>query len=151
MLSIDLIQDFPSPVQSAAFEQHLTPILAQFGPSDAVVEILVVGDERMRVLNRGARGKDSTTDVLSLPTAIDTERGKVIPDLSTPMSTEVDLGAQDDKPAMHLGTIVINVEQAARQVGKFGDTLNEEILELAAHSLRHLLGHDHDDEGKWHK
>lgn len=134
MLQIELLEEVSSPITSAKFRDHLHSIASEFLETDAMVEILVVGNERMRVLNREHRGKDSTTDVLSLPTAIDTEQGSVVP--------------VSDAPRL-LGTIVINVEQAARQVGKFGDTLDEEILELAAHSLRHLLGHDHDDEGEW--
>lgn len=149
MLHIDLIEDLPSPIAGARFTDALTPLLIQSELPDTVVEVLTVGDARMHQLNRQHRGIDATTDVLSLPTAFDTERGSVLPDLSTPRSTDVDLGAQDDKPPLHLGTIVINIEQAKRQVGKFGDNLEGEILELAGHGLRHLFGHDHDDEGTW--
>lgn len=135
MLTVDLIEDVTSPASKDQFEDALEPILKKHNPHRATVEVVITDDKTMQTLNLQHRGIDKTTDVLSLPTAIDTERGTVIP--------------SNDRP-IHLGTIVISLPQAVRQVGTFGDTLNEEILELAAHSLRHLLGHDHDDEGEWH-
>ena|SRR3990167_593622 len=134
MLQIELIEEERSPVNRATYTTHLQPILKPFFGHDAVVEILLTNDERMRELNRTRRAVDEATDVLSLPTAIDSERGSVVP------KTE---------ESMHLGTIVISLDQAQRQVGHFGPTIEDELLGLATHGLRHLLGHDHTDDGTW--
>lgn len=137
MLTIDLLEDEPSPVSAEQFQAELKPILTEHTPAgltEATVEILTTSDEQMQELNRTHRGKDATTDVLSLPTAIDSEQGSVIPPVDG---------------SVHLGTIVISIPQATRQIGHFGQTLEAELLGLAAHGLRHLLGHDHDAEGHW--
>jgi len=134
MLSVDLLQNVPSPVSQAEFEQVLKPIANKLGVKVAMLEILTTDDTQMQTLNKQHRGVDKTTDVLSLPTAIDSEQGSVVP--------------AGDRP-IHLGTIVISVPQAERQVGRFGDDLQSEVLGLAGHGLRHVLGYDHDEVGEW--
>ncbi|MBI4022910.1 rRNA maturation RNase YbeY [Candidatus Berkelbacteria bacterium] len=133
-LHVELIEDVPSPIPAEELRLVLQRTFDEWGSSEAMVEILLTTDERMRVLNHQHRGKDTTTDVLSLPITIDTEHGRVVP--------------ESDQPS-HLGTIVISLEQARRQVGHFGATTPAEILGLAGHGLRHLLGHAHDQEGRW--
>ena len=75
----------------------------------------------MRELNRGYRGKDAATDVLSFPMehapAADAER--------------------------LLGDVVISVDTAARQATEYDATLQRELYRLLIHGLLHLLGHDH--------
>ncbi len=117
---------------------HLQSVFARHRPtqlSNALVEILVTDDARMQELNHTHRGVNATTDVLSFPTAIDDTHGQVVPSA---------------EGTLHLGLIAISLPQATRQVGRFGDTLDDELLGLAEHGLRHLLGHDHDDQGVWH-
>jgi probable rRNA maturation factor len=137
MLTVDIIEEQPLPIAAVLVEQALQAVLAklQIEPMPVmIVELLITTDERMQVLNKAYRNVDTTTDVLSLPTAIDSYRGQVMP-----VNTEQQL----------LGTIIISLPQATRQVGRFGKTLEDELLGLAQHGLRHLLGHDHDDEGNW--
>jgi probable rRNA maturation factor len=78
----------------------------------------------MRELNSQYRGKDYATDVLSFNMDETTEDGK-----------------------FYLGDIIVNTEQASRQAGEYGNSLEEEISELIAHGMLHLMGvhHDHDD------
>ncbi len=133
-LKIDLIEDVSSPVSKSEFRAMLSPVYDRYERGPAVAEILLTTDQRMQDLNRQHRGTDSTTDVLSLPTTIDSEQGRVVP--------------ASDQPS-HLGTIVISLEQARRQVGHFGKDLKAELLGLANHGLCHLLGHVHDESGQW--
>lgn len=133
-LTAELIEEVTSPVKQTDFEAALSPILDELDCPDAELEILITDDARMQALNKQHRGVDATTDVLSLPTAIDSEQGSVVP-----------LGNH----AVHLGAIAISLPQAARQVGRFGDDLRSEVLGLARHGLRHVLGYDHDDDGNW--
>jgi len=137
LLTVDLIEEQPLPIAAVLVHDALESAFVTFRPptlTAATVEVLVTGDGRMQALNRDHRGVDATTDVLSLPTAIDTQAGHVIPAANGQLS---------------LGTIVISLPQAERQVGRFGDTLEAELVGLASHGLRHLLGHDHDDDGTW--
>ena len=89
------------------------------------VSIAVVSDRRMRALNRQFRGKDTTTDVLSVPATH-------MPGVST-----------------FLGDSVIAISVATRQAREAGHSVSTEMKILALHGLLHLLGYDHDsDDGK---
>ena len=84
--------------------------------------IAFVSDRAMRELNRLWRHQQGTTDVLSFPAEQD-EFEKV--------------------ENSRLGDVVISVEQAARQAGQNGLTLDNEIAQLILHGLLHLRGYDH--------
>ena len=101
--------------------------LAAVAPQSArgTVTVALVGDRRMRALNRAWRGKDATTDVLSFP------------------------AGDDPGPVRHLGDLVISRETAARQARTEGHSLATELRVLALHGLLHLLGYDHEgDSGR---
>lgn len=102
--------------------------LARTAPVRARGEVTValVGDRRMRALNRMFRGKDAVTDVLSFP---------------------VDGRSSPESPA--LGDVVIATGAAARQAREHGHAVGTEIRILALHGLLHLLGYDHEtDDGR---
>lgn len=89
--------------------------------------LVLVGDARMRVLNRLFRGYDRPTDVLAFAS-----------DLS-----------EDPEDQGYLGDIVISVETANRQALRRGSNLARELKVLALHGFLHLLGYDHEsDDGK---
>lgn len=90
-------------------------------PAGLEVSVLLVGDGRMRKLNREYRGKDKTTDVLSFPQ-----------------------GGPCGAALCSLGDIVISVPQTIRQAGEYGATFYEELARLLIHGLLHLLGYDHE-------
>lgn len=93
--------------------------------------VAFVSDRRMRELNRFFRGKDATTDVLSFPHEPD----------------EFEPPAADGRvPAGFLGDIVISAEQAERQAGESGLSLETEIKQLILHGLLHLCGYDHETD-----
>ena len=46
-----------------------------------------------------------------------------------------------------LGDMVISVERAQAQAAEFGHSVQREMAYLAVHSVLHLLGYDHLDEG----
>lgn len=137
MLTIDLVEEVPFTLSQAEVEASLTPVLNVHTPGDRRhyrLELVSTTDERIRALNAEHRQLDEVTDVLSFPVGFDQARQTLLP--------------ASDEP-YHLGTIVISVAQAQRQIGHFGPTLKAELLGLAEHGLRHLLGDDHDDEGNW--
>ncbi|MBI4032410.1 rRNA maturation RNase YbeY [Candidatus Berkelbacteria bacterium] len=131
---IELVEDVRSPVSHDVLAKHLRQILDANFHQFATVEVLMTTDAKIQELNRIHRAKDTVTDVLSFPTAIDSEQGLVVPELTK---------------TVYLGTIVISIPQAKRQIGHFGQDLSAEVLGLAEHGLRHLLGHDHDEDGQW--
>lgn len=137
LLTVDIIEEQPLPIAAALVVNTLETAFRTFRPTTittAMVELLFTDDEHMQSLNNTYRKVNATTDVLSLPTAVDSALGIVVPVASNPT---------------HLGTIVISLPQATRQIGRFGATLEAELIGLAEHGLRHLLGHDHNELGKW--
>lgn len=95
--------------------------------------VALVGDRKMRDLNRRFRGVDRVTDVLSFPAG---------PDEAAPSGP----GAGG---ARWLGDIVIATGRAARQARAAGLTESQEQRRLALHGLLHLLGYDHErDDGR---
>ncbi len=94
------------------------------------VSVTLVDDEQIKELNSIYRNKDSATDVLSFPMG---ENGKY--------DTDPDTGAKI------LGDIVISIERAVEQAERFGHSLQREVGYLTAHSMLHLLGYDHEDNG----
>ena len=107
-------------------------------PVPCEVNVLVTDDETIRVLNREARHIDKSTDVLSFP-AFQFEPGKLPEDLTPYIDPETGL--------LPLGDMAISYEHAKAQAKEFGHTVKREVGYLTIHSILHLLGYDHVDEG----
>lgn len=100
------------------------------------VNVLLTGDEGIHAVNREMRQVDAPTDVLSFP-MFDLKPG------DKP-------SADDADPAtglVPLGDMCISLERARAQAGEFGHSVERETAYLAVHSVLHLLGYDHLDEG----
>lgn len=96
----------------------------------AEVSVTFVDNEQIRELNAKYRSKDSATDVLSFPLGED--------------------GVYDmnmETGAYLLGDIIISVPRAIEQAEMYGHSLRREIGFLTVHSMLHLLGYDHENEG----
>lgn len=96
----------------------------------AEVSVTFVDNEQIRELNAEYRNKDSATDVLSFPLG---ENGVY--------DTNMETGA------LLLGDIIISVPRAIEQADMYGHSLRREIGFLTVHSMLHLLGYDHENEG----
>ena len=106
--------------------------LADVAPRAAAggLALAIVGDRKMRNLNRQFRGVDRVTDVLSFPA----DPGPAV-------------GGR--APTPFLGDIVIASGRAARQARAAGLTERQAWRRLALHGLLHLLGYDHErDDGQ---
>ena len=100
------------------------------------VDVLVTGDAEIHALNREARQVDKSTDVLSFP-AFDLRPGELP-------------GPEDADPGtglVPLGDMMISLEHAAAQAKEYGHSNRRELGYLVVHSVLHLLGYDHVDEG----
>jgi probable rRNA maturation factor len=109
-------------------------LAARYGLSGAEVALTLVGDAKIRGLNREYRGKDRATDVLSFP-LIEWPR----PVAMGRASRATRAGA----PPMSLGDIVISLPAANRNAREIGQTLDREVCFLVVHGFLHLCGHDH--------
>ncbi|MBI1869344.1 rRNA maturation RNase YbeY [Candidatus Gottesmanbacteria bacterium] len=95
---------------------------------DIEVEVLVVGDRKMRTLNRTFRHLDETTDVLSFP----------LQDAATPGTfVEAD-------EILRLGSVVISYPQAVVLAGSENRMVDEAVGRLLEHGILHLLGIHHE-------
>ena len=101
------------------------------------INILLTDDEGIREVNRTMREIDRATDVLSFP-MFDLAPGEH-PD-------EAD--ADPDTGLVPLGDMCISVERAKAQAAEYGHSFRREICYLCVHSVLHLLGYDHLDEGE---
>jgi len=104
---------------------------------EALLNVMICGDARMRTMNREHRGKDKTTDVLSFPAQMSLRQKK-----------NWDWIAPGVLP---LGDLVISLPQARRQASEFGVRLEEELVHLFFHGFLHLYGFDHEVSAKEEK
>ena len=100
------------------------------------VDVCVTSDEGIHQVNLEMRGVDRPTDVLSFP-AFDLRPGELP-------------GEEDADPAtglVPLGDMCLSLERVQAQAKEYGHSNRREMAYLVVHSVLHLLGYDHLDEG----
>ncbi|MCI5754275.1 MAG: rRNA maturation RNase YbeY [Clostridiales bacterium] len=102
------------------------------------VSVLLTDDRQIHEINLEQRGVDAPTDVLSFP------MNEFVPGAFDPEGAEWDY---DDR-CIPLGDVVLSLERARAQGEEFGHGTEREISYLTVHSILHLLGYDHMDEGE---
>lgn len=126
---------------TAAVEALLTRVIPAVLDAEGVdvpceIDVLLTDDGGIRAVNREMREVDAATDVLSFP-MFELSPG--------------DKPSQDDAdPAtglVPLGDMCISLERARAQGLEYGHGVERETAYLAVHSVLHLLGYDHLDEG----
>jgi probable rRNA maturation factor len=100
------------------------------------VDVLLTDDEGIHAINLEQRQVDRPTDVLSFPMFDLAPGDKPQPDWADPATGLVPLG-----------DMVISLERCAAQAEEFGHPIERELAYLCVHSILHLLGYDHMDEG----
>ena len=108
------------------------------GVEQAIISVMLTDDEGIRSVNREFRGVDAATDVLSFP------MNELVPGAFDAEDCERDLDTGD----LLLGDMMISLERCAAQGEEFGHGFGREIQYLTVHSVLHLLGYDHVDEGE---
>ena len=102
------------------------------------VDVLFTDDAGIQAINREQRDVDRPTDVLSFP-MFDLTAG-------TPPTLD-DVEVDPGTGLVPLGDMVLSLERAQAQGAEFGHGPERETAYLAVHSVLHLLGYDHLDEG----
>ncbi len=103
-----------------------------------IVSVMLTDDEGIHAVNREFRGVDSATDVLSFP------MNELTPGAFDAAMCERDM----DTGTVLLGDMMISVPRCQAQGEEFGHGYEREIMYLTVHSVLHLLGYDHVDEGE---
>ncbi len=100
------------------------------------VNVMLTNDAGIQKVNQSMRGVDKPTDVLSFPM------------FDMPAGSLPTIGWSDpDTGLIPLGDMCISLERAKAQAEEFGHSVERELSYLVVHSVLHLLGYDHMDEG----
>jgi probable rRNA maturation factor len=94
------------------------------------ISVSIVGDRRMRQLNKQYRNIDVTTDVLSFPLNDPSEKPDA-PFIDTPDGI------------LRLGDIIVSFPQAVEEAREENRLVDDQIVVLVLHGLNHLLGIHH--------
>ena len=131
------------PVISAIITRCVEQTLAAEGiTADCEINILVTNDRGIHAINLASREIDAPTDVLSFP-MFQLEPGNPPQDWEEYLDPETEL--------CPLGDMCISLERAIAQAKEFGHSVKREVGYLTIHSMLHLLGYDHLDEGEQKK
>ena len=102
-----------------------------------IISVMLTDEEGIRRVNAEFRGFDRATDVLSFPL------NELVPGEFDPEACERD----PETGAVMLGDMMISLPRCEAQGEEFGHGFAREIMYLSVHSVLHLLGYDHVDEG----
>ncbi len=102
------------------------------------INVLVTNDRGIQGINKTLRNLDKPTDVLSFP-MFQFQPGQLPEDWEPYIDPESQL--------VPLGDMAISLERAKAQAKEYGHSVNREVGYLTVHSVLHLLGYDHLDEG----
>ena len=102
------------------------------------INVLFTDDAGIRALNRDLRGVDRATDVLSFPAF------NFVPEAFDPADGEAD----PESGLLPLGDMALNMDRIRLQGKEYGTGEKHETAYLTVHSVLHLLGYDHMDEGE---
>ncbi len=106
--------------------------------AECEINVLITNDKGIHAINFASRNVDKPTDVLSFP-MFELEAGDPPQNWDPYLDMETGL--------CPLGDMCISLERAAAQAKEFGHSLKREVGYLTIHSMLHLLGYDHLDEG----
>lgn len=117
----------------------ITGALRQQGVCTACeINVLVTDDAGIRAINRASRNIDRATDVLSFP-MFELTAGQ--------LPASWDAYRDPETGLVPLGDMAISLERAKQQAAEYGHSAQREVGYLTIHSVLHLLGYDHVDEG----
>lgn len=103
------------------------------------INVLVTDDAGIQTINKASRNIDKPTDVLSFP-MFNLTAGAPPQDWSEYIDPGTGL--------CPLGDMCISLERAVAQAKEYGHSSRREVGYLTIHSMLHLLGYDHMDEGE---
>lgn len=143
---ISVHSDIPhinTPALTAHIKRCIRGALDQEGVTvPCEINVLLTDNAGIREINRDLRDVDRETDVLSFPMFEFTPGAfpEDVTDLLDPGSS-----------LLPLGDMALSVEKIKSQAEVFGHSQEREIGYLTVHSVLHLLGYDHLDEGPMKK
>ena len=119
-------------------------ILAAAGEPGAELSLDLVGDRRMRRLNREYRGRDLPTDVLAFPMRHSLRVTRYALRAFARRSASARRRVTPDM----LGDVAISLHTAARHAAADRRAVDHELARLLIHGILHLVGYDHERGGR---
>ena len=127
------------PIVTSIIQKSVEATLVAEGVSvPCEINVFVTNDKGIRAINAASRNIDKATDVLSFP-MFQLTPGELPEEWDAFLDPETEL--------CPLGDMAISLERAIAQAKEFGHSAKREIGYLTIHSMLHLLGYDHLDEG----
>lgn len=131
MINVQVKADGRYPIDRKRIRKVVSDFLTEEMKVSTQIEVgvMVVGDRKMKELNKKYLKRDETTDVLSFS------------------QTEGNVGVSFVEPkgeGLYIGDLVVSWPQAKRQALERQTTIDEEIDFLVQHGLLHLMGIHHD-------
>ena len=103
------------------------------------VSIIFVSNRGIKKYNMEYRNINKITDVLSFPMLEFDEDGGVV----------ISAGDRDcESGRVIIGDIILSLEKCVQQADDYGHSFTREIGFLVVHSMYHLLGYDHIEQGE---
>ena len=129
-----------APLITSIIRKCVETTLAEEGvTAPCEINVLVTNDKGIHAVNLASRQIDRPTDVLSFP-MFELEPGNPPEDWEDYLDPATGL--------CPLGDMCISLERASLQAKEFGHSQRREVGYLTIHSMLHLLGYDHLDEGE---
>lgn len=129
------------PRAAVLVKQAAAKALRAEGVEKAIVSVMLTDEEGIRRVNSDFRGADRVTDVLSFP----------LNELKPGAFRAGDCETDPETGAAMLGDMLICLPRCAAQGEELGHGFERELQYLTVHSVLHLLGYDHIDEGEMKK
>ena len=128
--------DCPTDTQELLTKTIVAALDAEDVEIPCELNVLLTDDAGIHQINLEMREVDRPTDVLSFPMF----------DL-TPGEHPTEEDADPDTDLVPLGDMCLSLERAQAQAQEYGHSVQRELCYLTVHSVLHLLGYDHMDEG----
>lgn len=117
------------------FEKIAQKVLEKEGyKEDVLIEVVLMGEGRMRNINKRYAGKNQVTDVLSF----------AFSEIKKPTKKDLVFIEPPDTQKI-LGEILLCPSRIRKNAKKFKKEFEEELAFVFVHGLLHLLGYDHKD------
>jgi len=100
------------------------------------LSIALIGQSRIKELNKKYRKKNKTTDVL----AFSAQETQNLSDETLSHLHHISLIF----PSACVGEVIISLEEVKKNTKKFQTTFKKELIKTLIHGILHLLGYDHE-------
>lgn len=125
------------------FRKVAEVVLKEVGIKEKIeISLAIVGDGRMRKLNKMYRGRNRVTDVLAFENKpVIPYLAKAFPRLKKGQNLEF---IEPPDGIKRLGEIILCYPQAKKQAKSLGHSLEKELTILLTHGILHLFGYEHE-------